>query len=341
DEPDTNVVIGRGVIDVDPVLPPREGRQAVALVTQPGRPETIAEAIGTRLRDEGLRSVVLVLEDRDQAKTLAQLDSAYAGLHDFGLTRHDTIVAVGGGAATDVGGFLAATYLRGVESVYVSTTLLGAVDASIGGKTGINHGAKNMVGAFWHPRRVVIDLDVLDALPEPVRREGFAEAVKTGFIGDPVIVDLCERYGLAAPLDEIVPRSVRVKAEVVSNDFREGSSRAFLNYGHTIGHAVEIAAGLSHGYAVGVGMIAAAAVSESVRGFAGRARHDAVIVALGLPTSAPGVPAAAAEELIGSDKKRDGAGTRMVLLDRIGVPVLVPVSEADVATGMRAIGIHA
>lgn len=339
DEPSTEVVIGRGLVDTDPIAPERASRSAVAILCQPGVPETIGRTLIDRFRTAGLAADVLVLADRDEAKTLAQVDVAYGWLLDRGISRFDTLVAVGGGAATDVGGFIAATYLRGIESVYVSTTLLGAVDASIGGKTGINHGGKNLVGAFWHPRRVVIDLDVLDRLPGQVRREGFAEAVKTGFIGDPEIVELCERDGLAARLDEIVPRSVAVKAEIVSEDFREADRRAFLNYGHTLGHAVEVCGGLTHGDAVGVGMVAAAAVSERLRRFGERARHDQVIAQLGLPVRAPHLDRDSVDRLIRRDKKRDSTGIRMVLLERIGRPALQAVDAADVEYGLEAIGI--
>ena len=337
-KPATKVVIGRDLLDVDPIVEHTDARRAVAIMTQPGPPERIARALAGRLA-ESFQVAVLTLADRDDAKQLDQVDRAYHWLHEFGLGRSDAIVAVGGGAATDAAGFVAATYLRGVESVYVSTTVLGAVDASLGGKTGINHGGKNLVGAFWHPARVVIDLDVLDAAPDTVRREGFAEAVKTGFIADPVIVDLCERHGLAAPLDEIVPRSVAVKAGVVSDDFREADRRAFLNYGHTIGHAIEVVAGISHGDAVGTGMVAAAAVSERLMDFAHRRRHDEVIAGLGLPTMSPTDDRPAVEALISRDKKRDASGTRMVLLEDLGRPRLVPVSADDTRFGLGAIGI--
>jgi 3-dehydroquinate synthetase len=337
----TDVVIGRGVVDQDPILPDRDSRAVVAVMAQPGPAGAIAQRLVARFRDRGLRSEVRLLADRDDSKQLIEIDGVYHWLHDLGLSRFDTVVVVGGGAATDAGGFAAATYLRGVEAVYVSTTLLGAVDAAIGGKTGINHGGKNLVGAFAHPRRVVVDLDVLDALPEDVLREGFAEAVKTGFIADPVIVDLCERHGLAAPLDEIVPRSMAVKADVVSEDFREAARRAWLNYGHTLGHGVEIVKGISHGDAVGVGMVAASAVSEAVLGFSDRKRHDDVIRSLGLPTDAAGIDRERVLDLVARDKKRDATGLKMVLLERIGGPTVVPVGPAEVEIGLQAIGLGA
>ena len=335
----TDVVIGRGLIDSDPILPARASRGVVAVLAQPGPAAAIGTALVERFRDEGLHSELRLLADRDDAKQLSQIDAIYRWLHGVGLSRSDTVLVIGGGAATDAGGFAAATYLRGVEAVYISTTVLGAVDASIGGKTGINHEGKNMVGAFAHPRRVVVDLDVLDALPMAVRREGFAEAVKTGFIADPVIIDLCERHGLDAPLEEIVPRSMSVKADVVSEDFRESGRRAWLNYGHTLGHGVEVALGISHGDAVGIGMVAASAVSEAMLGFAHRQRHDDVIDRLGLPTGARGAERSRVLELVGRDKKRDALGLNMVLLEDFARPQVIPVGNDDVDRGLSAIGL--
>ena len=172
-------------IDRGPILPERSGRAKVAVLTQPGAVMHAQRVVGSLVSAGGLDGRLRVLPDRDAAKSIEVLAEVYRWLAEIGIGRHDTIVGVGGGAVTDLAGFAAATWLRGVESVLVPTTLLAAVDASIGGKTGINIGGKNLVGAFWHPAAVLVDIDVLDRLPEAVRREGLAEAFKAGLIADP------------------------------------------------------------------------------------------------------------------------------------------------------------
>jgi 3-dehydroquinate synthase len=249
------------------------------------------------------------------------------------------VLGVGGGALTDAAGFVAATFLRGVEAVFVPTTLLGAVDASIGGKTALNLGAKNLVGAFHHPARVVVDADILDALPETLRREGSAEALKAGLVGDPGLVALYERDGSGADLAEVVRRAVAVKAAIVGRDPREQGERAHLNYGHTVGHAVEVAGGLGHGPAVAVGMVAAGRAAALLAGFAGEERQRAVLERLGLPVAAPGLARAAVLRLMGQDKKRTGSGLRMVLLEDVGRPRLEAVGAATVEAALAAVGI--
>ncbi len=325
----SEVLIGRDVLDAG-VLPLREGRERVVVLTQPGaRP--VAERVAA-----GLAAAIYELPDGEDAKTLAVVEDGYRWLASQGLHRDDTVVAVGGGSLTDVAGFVAATYLRGVEAVYVPTTLLGAVDAAVGGKTGVNLDGKNLVGAFHHPSRVVVDVSVLEGLPAGLWQEGVAEALKAGLVADPELLNLFERYGRHAPLAEVVRRAVAVKADVVAEDFREAGRRAILNYGHTVGHAVEVAAGMRHGHAVAVGMVAAGAVSEAVCGFPARARQDAVIAALGLPT-AVAADRGEVSRLLARDKKRDAGGLRMVLLEDVGRPVLHHVGAATVEAALDAV----
>ena len=335
----SSVVVGRGVASADGLLPERDGRRRTAILAQPSVAR-LARSLARGLRSGGVAADVRVLPDREEAKTLAAVGDTYEWLNELGLTRDDTIVGVGGGALTDVAGFAAATYLRGVEAVLVPTTLLGAVDASIGGKTGINVGGKNLVGVFRHPARVVVDVDLLDRLPEDLLREGAAEVLKAGLIGDPVIVDRYERDGLGADLEELVRRAVAVKAGIVERDFRESGERAHLNYGHTVGHAVEVAAGLPHGHAVAIGMIAAGRASALAVGFPDEARQRAVIEALGLPVAAPGVGRGAVTSLVGLDKKRDAAGVRFVLLERVGTPTVRHVDPATLDAALTAVGIE-
>ena len=335
----TTVVVGRGVLDAATVVGARPGRARVAVLAQPGEPGRVAAALVEGLREAGLAAELRVVPDGEAAKTLAVAEGVYEWLTGLGLTRADTVLGVGGGALTDLAGFVAATFLRGVEAVYVPTTLVGAVDAAIGGKTGVNLGAKNLVGAFQHPARVVIDADLLDALPLGLRRDGAAEALKAGFIGDPDLVGLYERDGLEADPAEVVRRAVAVKAAVVGRDFREEGERAYLNYGHTVGHAVEVAAALRHGPAVAVGMVAAGRASALVAGFDEEARQREVIGRLGLPTAAPGADAGEVRRLLGLDKKRDGRGLRMVLLERVGRPRLEHAAAATVEAALAAVGI--
>lgn len=322
----------------DPLLPPAEGRRAAAVLTQPGA-RAAADEAEEALRGQGVNVIAsLTLPDRDAAKTVRTAESAYERLAEANLGRDDVIVGVGGGAVTDVAGFVAATWLRGVECVLVPTTLLAAVDAAIGGKTGVNVAGKNLVGAFRHPSRVAVNLRVLEKLPEELLREGAAEAVKAGFIADPRLVDLYDRHGLRAPLGEVVRRAAAVKTEVVAGDFREAGRRAILNFGHTIGHGVEAACGMPHGLAVAVGMAAAAEVSARRHGF------DPMLVRgplqkLGLPTQSPPVDRERVLTLISRDKKRTAQGLRMVLLRGIGDPVVEPVSAGEIDLGLAAVGI--
>ena len=317
-------------------LPPRPDREAAVFLTQPGVAAGVTADLVGGVR--GIRTLVHVIEDREGAKELEAVGTVYDALAEFNLGRHDTIVGVGGGAATDVAGFVAATWLRGVESVLVPTTLLAAVDAAIGGKTGINRRGKNLVGAFWLPSRVVVDLGLLAGLPEALLREGAAEALKAGLLADPVIVEEYSRLGLSADLGVIVPRAIAVKAEVVGGDLTEQGRRVILNFGHTIGHAVEVLAPMPHGHAVSVGMVAAAVLSNARYGFDHR-WLTALLFELGLPVAAAGVPIRAALALVERDKKRTVDGTRMVLLRGVGDPVVELVSPEELEAAMRAVGL--
>jgi 3-dehydroquinate synthetase len=331
------VVVGRGL--PDPLLP--HPAERVAVLVQPGASEPAERVLA------GLAPVVVLridLPDREEAKDLGVVAEVYRRLARFNLGRGDAVVGVGGGAVTDVAGFVAATWLRGVASVMVPTTLLGAVDASIGGKTGVNVRlddagavAKNLVGAFWHPARVAVDLDVLDRLPGPLRTEGTAEILKAGLIADPGIVEALAAGGPDTPLERVVGPAIAVKAAVVSEDFREGGRRAILNFGHTIGHGIEGVTGMPHGHAVAVGMIAAGAVSAARYGFDLRWLTD-LVFSLDLPVAAAGVSREAVLDLVARDKKRDRSGIRMVLLRSVGDPVVEPVGSDELALAMDAIG---
>ena len=304
----------------------------IAFIVQPGVPAEIGRRLGSD-------ATVIEVPDGEAAKNLATVEMVCLRLSEVGMERTDLLVGVGGGAATDLCGFVAAVFLRGIRVHYVPTTLVGAVDAAIGGKTGVNVGAKNSVGAFRHPARVIIDTAVLEALPLPLVRMGAAEAFKAGMVGDPALVDLYERHGLAAPLGEVVDRAIRVKAAIVGADFLETGVRAHLNYGHTIGHAVELAAGVPHGAAVAIGMVAAGRVSAMLAGFAHETRQATIISSLGLPVVSPPTDPDAVRSLLARDKKRTGGTTRMVVLADVGRPQVVAVDDATVTAALTAVAI--
>jgi 3-dehydroquinate synthase len=269
-----------------------------------------------------------------------------------GLTRSDAVVGVGGGATTDLAGFVAATWLRGVRLVQIPTTLLGMVDAAVGGKTGINTAeGKNLVGAFYPPSAVVCDLDSLATLPAVDLAAGMAEVVKVGFTSDPVILDLVEADPEAAldpagdTVSRLVHRAVTVKADVVSADLREsrpgGLGREVLNYGHTFGHAVEHVEGYRwrHGHAVSVGLVYVATLAR----LAGRlsepdaGRHADLLHALGLPTTYPGGRFPALLDAMRIDKKARGDLLRFVVLDGIGRPGLLEGPDPELLRAAYAV----
>ncbi len=238
-----DVLVGHGAAEFLGTLIPPTAKRA-AIVTQHGIPLAVDANIEHRVFDIGRG---------EQHKTLTTIGELCSGFAEMGLTRHDIVIGVGGGMVTDVAGFAAASYHRGVPVIHVATTLLGMVDAAIGGKTGVNlPQGKNLVGAFWQPSGVVCDLDALDTLPDRELRCGYGEMAKYHFLtGD----DL-----LAMDLTSRVARCVEIKAEIVVADEREGGRRALLNYGHTLAHALETATdySLAHGEAVAIGLIFAA-----------------------------------------------------------------------------------
>ncbi len=329
-----DVVLGHELMgEVGALLP--AGVERVAIIADPA----VADAAARIRRSLGASISVLSLDvlSGEAAKTVAGAAALWDALGAAGFTRSDAIVAVGGGATTDLAGFVAATWLRGVPVVHVPTTVLGMVDAAVGGKTGINIAAgKNLVGAFHPPAGVLCDLDLLRSLHEAELRAGMAEVVKVGFIADEQILSIVERDAVnAVDIDsddfaELVRRAIQVKAEVVTDDLREKSSngigREMLNYGHTLAHAIERneSYGWRHGDAVAVGMLYAAKLGE----LAGRhdaaltQRHRHVVEMVGLPTGYDG----AFDELLPAmrvDKKARGSRLRFVVLEGIGRPVIL------------------
>ncbi|HET7278599.1 MAG TPA: 3-dehydroquinate synthase [Dermatophilaceae bacterium] len=327
---DYDVVVGSGLLGELPGLV-GEGVQRV-LVIHPHALAATGEAVREDLASRGFEAYAAEVPDAEAAKTAQVAAFLWGVLGQAGFTRSDAVVAVGGGTVTDLGGFVAATWLRGVRVVQVPTTLLAMVDAAVGGKTGINTPeGKNLVGAFHPPAGVLCDLAALETLPEHDFVAGLAEVVKCGFIADPVILDLVEadlagaRRHDGRHVRELIERAIRVKAEVVAQDLREASLREILNYGHTFGHAVEQVERYQfrHGAAVSIGMVY---VAELAR-LAGRLpeadaeRHRAILAGLGLPTSYRGDRWPQLLEAMKRDKKSRGSLLRFVVLEAIGRPV--------------------
>jgi 3-dehydroquinate synthase len=336
------VVIGHGVIDEARRLVGPDARR-VAVIHPPtlvGR----ATQLRSVLADDDLEVHLIEVPDGEAAKTADVLAHCWDALGSAGFTRSDVVVGLGGGSTTDISGFVAASWLRGVRFVNLPTTVLGMVDAAVGGKTGINTASgKNLVGAFHEPAGVLCDLDALASLSSEELRSGMAEVAKCGFIADATILELIE----AAPdsvldpastlLAELIAKGIAVKAAAVEADLREtgaggGIGREALNYGHTLGHALERVHGfgLRHGEAISIGMVFVAEVAHR----SGRiddgllARHRAILGLLGLPTTND----TDFDELLAAmrlDKKTRGTQLRFVVLDGLARPTIFAGPDED------------
>ncbi|WP_433048348.1 3-dehydroquinate synthase [Dactylosporangium sp. CS-033363] len=322
------VRIGRGASDG--VADLVKGAAQVAVIFA-GPVRAHAERIGAALEQGGARVLAIEVPDAEAGKDLAVAARCWDELGAAAFTRSDAVIGVGGGAVTDLAGFVAACWLRGVRLVTVPTSLLGMVDAAVGGKTGINTAAgKNLVGAFYEPVGVLCDLAALDTLSREDLLAGMAEIVKCGFIADPVILELIEADPEAAldprgaVLAELIERSVAIKARVVTEDLREGGLREILNYGHTLGHAIERREHFRwrHGHAISVGLVYAAELGR----LSGRldadvaARHRAILERLGLPVAYPAEAWAELHAAMRVDKKARGSMLRFIVLDGLGSP---------------------
>jgi 3-dehydroquinate synthase len=325
------VLVGTDLLAELPGLLPGAGRAAVVFADPLRR---YAERVGAVLRGAGITPLPVEVPDAEAGKDIDVAARCWDALGEAAFTRTDAVVGVGGGAVTDLAGFVAACWLRGVPVVQVPTSLLGMVDAAVGGKTGVNTMAgKNLVGAFHPPAGVLCDLSTLTGLPTEHLVAGLAEVVKCGFIADPVILDLVEAdpdgwRGVPGPvLRELVERAVRVKARVVGADLREAGLREILNYGHTLGHAIEKIEGYrwKHGHAVSVGMVFAAALAERDgrldSGTAGR--HRSLLSAVGLPVRYRPDAWPQLHAAMRVDKKARGALLRFVVLDGLARPAIL------------------
>ncbi|MDN5685985.1 MAG: 3-dehydroquinate synthase [Brachybacterium sp.] len=322
-----DVRVGRGVLADVPGLVPQRTRRVV-IVHQPSLRE-VAEEVRAAIAETGRDAFAAEVPDGEEAKTAQVAGFLWGVCGQAEIGRQDLVVGLGGGAATDLAGFVAASWLRGVDVLQIPTTVAAMVDAAVGGKTGINTAeGKNLVGAFHPPLAVIADLDVLAGLGAHDIAAGLAEVVKGGFIADPRILEIIEEDP-AAVLDvgsdafrEVVERKIRIKAEIVSADLTEQGEREILNYGHTLAHAIERNERYQwrHGAAVSVGMMFAAELSH-LAGKLSEAevdRHRQVLTALGLPTTYKDRQWPKLEDAMKRDKKTRAGLLRFVVLDRIG-----------------------
>jgi 3-dehydroquinate synthase len=298
-----------------------------------------ARAAAVRESLAGSYEVLLAeVPDAEAAKRVEVAAFCWQIMGQTDFTRTDVVIGLGGGATTDLAGFVAATWLRGVRLIQVPTTVLGMVDAAIGGKTGINTAeGKNLVGAFWAPAAVLVDLDLLETLSRNEILAGSAEIVKAGFIAEPEILDIYEA-SVDRAVDPTTPEfrrllelAIGMKARVVSADFREAGQREFLNYGHTLGHAIEHAEryGWRHGAAVSVGMVFAAELSRLTGSLSDEVvdRHRSILTSLSLPTTYPLGRWATLLATMQRDKKSRAGHLRFIVLDDIGKPSVLTAPD--------------
>lgn len=333
-----DVVIGQGVTAQLSSSIPSDSRKV--LIAHPPVLHARAEALREELSSS--REVFLAeIPDGESAKRLEVAGFLWGLLGQLEFGRSDLIIGFGGGATTDLAGFVAATWLRGIRVIHLPTTVLGMVDAAVGGKTGINTAeGKNLVGSFHAPLQVIVDTAYLETLPENDIRAGLAEVVKCGFIKDPTILDLVENNPAAivdpasSELEEAIFRAVQVKAAVVGADFTEQGTRELLNYGHTLGHAIEHAERYTwrHGAAISIGMMFAAELSRIVAGLddAALARHRVILENLGLPVTYPADKWHALLHTMQKDKKSRQGVLRFVVLDQIGQARVLAIPDESV-----------
>jgi 3-dehydroquinate synthase len=328
---DYEVQIGRGTLSRLPELIGTDARKV--LIIHPPTLGARAAALREQL-NEHYETLLAEIPDAEAGKRVEVASFCWQVLGQSDFTRSDVIIGLGGGATTDLAGFVAATWLRGIRIIQVPTTPLGMVDAAIGGKTGINtNEGKNLVGAFHAPSGVVVDLNTLDGISTMEILAGFGEITKCGFIAEPEILDIIERdvSSVTNPNSEeflrVVELSIQVKARVVSDDFKEHGAREILNYGHTLGHAIEYAERYQwrHGAAVSVGMMYAAELAR----LAGRLsddvvdRHRSILESLQLPTTYPAGRWNTLFSVMKRDKKARGELLRFIILDDLAKPTVL------------------
>jgi len=335
-----SVWVGPGLLERAAELIPIPERAEIAVVVTDADVQALhGERVADGLSASSLRTRTFTLEPGEASKTIDSISSLTRGFVEAGLHRGDLVISLGGGVVTDVAGFAGAVYHRGVAVAHLATTLLAQVDAAIGGKTGVNlPEGKNLVGAFHQPVAVLADVTALATLPEAELRSGLAEVAKHAFIADPALSDelVAGREAIFARdpemLSRIVARAAEVKVRVVERDETDTGERATLNYGHTLGHALEALGGYRrwrHGEAVAIGMTFAAALAAELGLPNLIGEHRRVLEALGLPTRGAGdIPLKAALEMMRGDKKYD-AGIRFIVLESPGKATVVSDVPAE------------
>ena len=341
----SNIMIGRALLDE---IPSTLSGVKKVLIVYPQPLATTAEALSENLKDSGFEVLLAEVPAAEDAKRVEVAAFCWQIMGKSDFHRNDAVIGLGGGSTTDLAGFVAATWLRGVRSILIPTTLLGMVDAAIGGKTGINTTeGKNLVGAFYAPHSVVIDLDTLHSLPRNELLAGMAEVVKYGFIADPWILETLENDPAATDpssivFEELIRRSIAIKEGVTGRDFTESGEREFLNYGHTLGHAIEHAERYKwrHGAAISIGMVFAAELSmlSGKLSEADVIKHRSVFESLGLPTTYRADRWPQLLDTMQKDKKSRAGSLRFVVLEKIGKPTMLNAPTPElVFTAFQAI----
>lgn len=342
----SRAVIGRGLLHE--IAGALDGVRKV-LIVHPEPLSITAEALKEELSNKGFETLIATVPAAEDAKRIEVAAFCWGIMGQSDFQRNDAVIGLGGGSTTDLSGFVASTWLRGIRSILIPTTLLGMVDAAVGGKTGVNTSeGKNLVGTFYQPHRIFMDLDTLKTLPKNELVAGMAEVIKYGFIEDPEILSMIESDVEAAinpesaVFQELIERSVKIKERVTEADFRESGQREFLNYGHTLGHAIEHAERYKwrHGAAISIGMVFAAELSM-LSGRLSEAdveRHRKIFKSLGLPISYSQDKWAQLLATMKKDKKGRAGMLRFVVLDGIGRPgILEAPTDELLFTAFQAI----
>ena len=330
------VLIGRGLLNsAAELIKEYSPASKYCIITDENVASYHAESVKREVEGTGADVSVYVFSPGEEHKTLETVSGILEFLAARHFTRGDCLIALGGGITGDIAGFAASVYMRGIRFVQIPTTLLAAVDSSVGGKTGVNlTGLKNQVGAFWQPSLVICDPDTFDTLPEREMRNGMAEVIKYAAICDEGLADT-----LNGDICDIISRCVNIKSEIVSRDERDNGERMLLNFGHTFGHAVECASEerIPHGMAVGIGMMMASRLAERI-GYCEKgmeSRMAELLACHGLPLEAPEYPPSVLFEAMKNDKKRSGGRVTLVLPERFGKCSLHTVTMEELEGFMR------
>lgn len=338
------ISVGPGALStINQALRAHQHATCCVIVTDPNIPQSLVSAVSNESELAGLKAIQFTIAGGEESKSLATISDLMEFMALGGVHRFDPLIAIGGGVVGDAAGFAAAIYMRGIPLIQVPTTLLAMVDSSIGGKTGVNlRAGKNLVGAFYQPMAIIADTTALETLPEREIRCGLAEIAKYGFIIEPDILScLADGIPESSSMAELIMSSIKCKAEVVQEDAFEAGRRAILNFGHTLGHAIETASlhGVSHGEAVSIGMVFALALGREL----GKAdlvmQGRRILEGLELPVSAVGLSRESVLRIMERDKKVR-SGMRFVVLEELGKAEIVSnVPDEAIRTALKEVAI--